>query len=107
MAKKREKIREDQLRNWHLLDQFRRRVLPLLAAQPMTASEQDGRRTLFAEDYFCSYLFAMLNPVITSLRALCHVSHCQKMRAVSAAPFSSASFSEGQHVFDPQILEKV
>ena len=107
MAKKREKIREDQLRNWNLLDQFRQRVLPLLQAQAATATEEDERRTLFAEDYFCSYLFAMLNPVIPSLRSLCHVSHCQKMRGVSTAPFSPAAFSAGQHVFDPQILEKV
>jgi hypothetical protein len=107
VAKKREKIREDQLRNWNLLDQFRQRVLPLLQAQAATATEEDERRTLFAEDYFCSYLFAMLNPVIPSLRSLCHVSHCQKMRGVSTAPFSPAAFSAGQHVFDPQILEKV
>jgi Transposase DDE domain len=107
VAKKRDPVREDQLRNWDLLDRFRQRVLPLLKAQAPTATEGDVRRTLLAEDYFCSYLFAMLNPVITSLRALCHVSHCQKMRAVSAAPFSAAAFSEGQHVFDPGILEKV
>lgn len=107
MAKKREPIREDQLHNWNLLDRFRQRVLPLLQAQAPTATEEDDRRTLFAEDYFCSYLFAMLNPVVTSMRALCHVSHCQKMRAVAAAPFSPAAFSEGQHLFDPAILEKV
>jgi hypothetical protein len=107
VAKKRAPIREDQLRNWNLLEQFRRRVLPLLEAQPVRPSEEDERRTLFAEDYFCSYLFAMLNPIITSMRALCHVSHCQKMRAVAAAPFSPAAFSEGQHLFDPAILEKV
>jgi hypothetical protein len=107
VAKKRERIREDQLRNWNLLDQFRQRVLPLLQAQTPHSTEEDERRTLLAGDYFCSYLFAMLNPVITSMRALCHVSHCQKMRAVSTAPFSSAAFSEGQHLFDPAILEKV
>jgi hypothetical protein len=107
VAKKRERIREDQLRNWNLLDHFRQRVLPLLQARSATATEEDERRTLFAEDYFCSYLFAVLNPVITSMRALCHVSHCQKMREVSAAPFSPAAVSEGQHVFAPAILEKV
>jgi hypothetical protein len=107
VAKKRERIREDQLRNWNLLEQFRQRVLPLLKARPTSATEEDVRRTLLAEDYFCACLFAMLNPVITSLRSLCHVSHCRKMRAVSAAPFSPAAFSAGQHVFDPAILEKV
>jgi hypothetical protein len=107
LPNKRERIREDQLRNWNLLDRFRQRVLPLLKAKAATATEEDLRRTLFAEDYFCAYLFAMLNPVITSMRALCHVSHCQKMRAVTAASISPAAFSEGQHLFGPEILEKV
>jgi len=107
VAKKREPIETDQLRNWNLLNGFRQRVLPLLKAKAPTATEEDARRTLFAEDYFCSYLFAMLNPVITSLRALCHVSHCQKMRQISAAPISPAAFSAGQHGFDPEILEQV
>ena len=107
MTKKREPIREDQLHNWNLLDQFRQRVLPRLKAKAASATERDERRTLFAEDYFCSYLFAMLNPVVTSLRALCHVSHCRKMRQVCATPLSRASFSAGQHVFAPEILEEV
>ncbi len=107
MAKKREPIREDQLRNWNLLDGFRQRVLPLLRAKAATATEEDIRRTLFAEDYFCSFLFTVLNPVITSMRALCHVSHCRKMRQVSATAVCPATFSAGQHVFDPKILEKV
>jgi hypothetical protein len=107
VAKKRERVREDQLHNWNLLERFRQRVLPLLKDRAPTATEEDGRRTLLAEDYFCSYLFAMLNPVITSMRSLCHVSHCQKMRQVSAAPFSPAAFSAGQHLFSPAILEKV
>lgn len=107
MAKKREAIGVDQLRNWNLLERFRQRVLPLLQAKALTPTEEDPRRTLFCEDYFCSYLFAMLNPVIASMRALCHVSHCQKMRQVSRAPVSLGAFSAGQHVFDPKILEEV
>lgn len=107
MAKKREPVREEQLRNWNLLEEFRQRVLPRLATQPLTATEEDARRTLLAEDYFCAYLFAMVNPVITSLRSLCHVSRCKKMRQVCAEPFSTASFSAGQHVFDAGILEQV
>ena len=107
MAKPRKPIRANQLRNWNLLRHFRRRVLPRLKAKAATPTEQDARRTLFAEDYFCLFLFAIFNPIITSMRALCHVSHCQKMRQVSAAPVSMAAFSEGQHVFGPDILEQV
>lgn len=107
MARKRPPIKEQELQNWNLLGQFRKRVLPLLEAQALSATEEDQRRTLFAEDYFCAYLFAMLNPVVTSMRALCHVSHCGKMRKVSSAPISPAAFSHGQHVFGPEILEEV
>jgi hypothetical protein len=101
-------IREDQLHNWDLLKAFRDRVLTRLQAKAAaSAQEQDVRRTLFADDYFCLFLFAILNPVVTSMRALCHVSRCQKMRQVSKAPVSPGSFSEAQHVFSPDILEQV
>jgi hypothetical protein len=107
VAKKRPPIRDDQLQSWNLLEGFRRRVVPLLAGGPATGTEADPRRTLFAEDYFCLFLFTILNPVLTSMRALCHVSRCKKMRRVSTTAVSPAAFSAGQHVFDPQILEAV
>jgi hypothetical protein len=107
VANKRAPVKEEELGNWKLLERFRQEVLPLLKARPATATELDERRTLFAEDYFCAYLFAMLNPVITSMRALCHASHCRKMRQVCSAPLSPASFSAAQHLFAPEVLEKV
>ena len=107
MGRKREPIREEQLHNWKLLDRFRQAVLPLLAARPLSATEQDERRTLFAEDYFSAYLFAMLNPVVTSMRSLCHASHCRKMRQVCSAPISPAAFSAGQHCFSSEVLDQV
>jgi hypothetical protein len=107
VARRREPIGQEQLRNWKLLERFRQEVMPLLAAAPRSPSEQDERRTLWAEDYFCAYLFAMLNPVVTSMRALCHASHCRKMRQVCSAPLSPASFSAGQHVFAPEVLDQV
>lgn len=107
MAGRRKPVNVEQLQNWKLLERFRQEVLPLLEARPSTPTEQDDRRTLFAEDYFCAYLFAMLNPAITSMRALCHASHCRKMRKVCSAPMSPASFSEAQHVFSTEVLDLV
>jgi len=104
---KRAPITEDQLHHWKLLDRFRQEVLPLLAARSLTSTERDQRRTLFAEDYFCAFLFAMLNPVVTSLRALCHASHCVKMRQVCSAPISPVAFSAAQHQFAPEVLDQV
>jgi hypothetical protein len=100
-------ITEKQLHNWKLLERFRREVLPLLEARPLSPTETDERRTLFAEDYFCAFLFAMLNPVVKSLRAFGHASHCRKMRQVCSAPFSPATFSEAQHLFSPEVLDQV
>jgi Transposase DDE domain len=104
---KRAPITEDQLHHWKLLDRFRQEVLPLLQARPPLATELDPRRTLLAEDYFCAFLFAMLNPVVTSMRALCHASHCAKMRQVCSAPISPAAFSAAQHQFAPEVLDQV
>jgi hypothetical protein len=100
-------IDPEQLHNWKLLERFRREIMPLLEAAPRSASEQDERRTLLAEDYFSAYLFAMLNPIITSMRALCHASYCDKMRQVCSKALSPASFSAAQHVFGPEILDRV
>ena len=107
MGKKRAAIDEHQLKNWNLLERFRQLVLPLMESRTGGSQQPDERRKLWAEDYFSAYLFAMFNPVITSMRALCHVSHCRKMRQVTATAFSRASFSESQHLFGPEILEQV
>ncbi len=100
-------IGPEQLHNWKLLERFRREIVPVLERAPRNSSEQDERRTLLAEDYFSAYLFSMLNPTITSMRALCHASHCDKMRQVCSRPLSPASFSAAQHVFGPDILDRV
>ena len=106
MARKRIPIDVDQLRSWNLIEAFRSRVLPRLKTRLLCASEEDPRRTLQSLDYFCAYLLAMFNPIVTSMRALAAASHSKKMRRVTSAPFSAASFSEGQHLFNPQILSQ-
>jgi hypothetical protein len=101
-------LKESELRNWNLLEQFRQQLKPLLEATPRSASEQDPRREVLAEDYFCLLLFGLFNPALKSMSALCHASgRFEKMRAVCSRPVAPASFSEAQHVFDPEILAAV
>lgn len=100
-------IQAEQLKNWKLLEAFQKRILPLLERKASSATEEDPRRTLQALDYASAFLFALLNPVLCSVNLLAEASRCQKMRAVTCAPFSAASFSDAQHWFSPAVLEKL
>ncbi len=97
--------KESDLQSWKLLRQFRGRLRPHLAAAAQTRTEQDPRCQLLAEDYFCLLLFGLFNPALRSMRALCHASgRLIKMRKVCSRPMATTSFSEGQHLFEPEIL---
>ena len=101
------KFSEADLRNWNLLEHFRKVVLPLVEVGPKAATELDPRRQLVAEEYFSLFLFRMLNPIITSMRGLCAATKFRKMRSVCETPVAASSFSEAQHLFDPEILVQV
>jgi hypothetical protein len=101
-------LKESDLKSWKLLAQFRQRLQPVLKAAPKSPTEQDPRREVLAEDYFCLLLFGLFNPALKSARALCHASgRFAKMREVCSRPMAEASFSEAQHVFDPELLAGV
>ena len=98
-------LQESDLKSWKLLEQFRRLLEPALKRAAPTPTEADPRREVLAEDYFCLLLFGLFNPALKSMRALCHASgRFEKMREVCSRPLAQASFSEAQHVFDPEIL---
>jgi hypothetical protein len=99
-------LEESDLRHWRLLNQFRRRLKPL--AVPACELTVESRRKLLEEDYFCLLLFGLFNPALKSMRALCHASgRFEKMRQVCSAPVKPTSFSEAQHVFDPEMLVQI
>jgi hypothetical protein len=101
-------VKAEELQSWKLLQQFRRRLQPLLLARTKTPTELDPRCELLAEDYFCLLLFGLFNPALRSMRALCHASsRFARMREVCSRPIAPASFSEAQHLFDPEILATV
>jgi hypothetical protein len=101
-------LQESDLKSWQLLAQFRKRLQPVLAAAAPSASASDPRREVLAEDYFCLLLFGLFNPALKSMSALCHASgRFAKMREVCSRPMAQSSFSEAQHVFDPEILAAV
>lgn len=99
---------EAQLRNWKLLAHFRKILQPHLQARPLGPSEKDPRRKLSADPYFSLHLFRLFNPVLNSMRSLCAASRFERMQQeVCGAPVSLGSFSDGQHLFSPSVLEQI
>jgi hypothetical protein len=97
---------EEELCNWKLLAHFRRILTRRQQGRPLSPSEKDPRRKLAANPYFSLHLFGLLNPVLKSMRGLCAASGFQKTQEeVCDAPVSPGSFSAGQHLFSPSVLE--
>ena len=94
--------REDQLHNWKLLEQFQRRLAPrLTCAGASTAADHQ----LTAGEYLSLQLFALLNPALKSARSLCTASRFKRVQQeVCRQPVKLTSFSEMQHVCDPELL---
>ena len=98
-------IDERQLHHWKLLKAFQQRLEPVLAKRDKTPTELDPRRRLQPGGYLSMMLFALLNPVIKSTRALCAASGLKRMQEeVCGGPVSLASFSEMQAVCEPELL---
>jgi Transposase DDE domain len=95
-------LAESQLHNWKLLQQFQRHLAPRLARAGASAAAD---HQLTASDYLSLQLFALLNPALKSARSLCVASRFERVqREVCPQPVKLASFSEMQHVCDPELL---
>jgi hypothetical protein len=104
-AKTKSKTTEAELRNWKLLAEFQRRLQPVLAQAPTSNTELDARRELLSADYFSLILFGLLNPVLKTMRGLVEASALPRMkREVCRHQVSLGSFSEMQHLVDPELL---
>lgn len=95
-------LAEDQLHHWKLLEQFQRHLAPRLARAGASAAAD---HQLTASDYLSLQLFALINPVLKSARSLCVASRFKRVQQeVCRQPVKLTSFSEMQHVCDPELL---
>lgn len=103
------KLSDKDLHGWNLVRRFQAVLAPALAGRVPEASEADPRRTLAAMDYFSLLLFALINPVIGTLRGLAEASELDRVRKEVGSDHrvSLASFSAAQHLFDPELLREV
>ena len=99
---------ERDLSNWKLLRQFQAAVAKALAGRSVHPTFEDPQRLLWMSDYLSLFFFGLLNPVVRTMRGLCLASDLQRVREeVCRRHVSLGSFSEAQHLLEPELLEKV
>lgn len=101
-------ISEKDLRQWDLLKAFRQALVQRVKPAELHRSWSDQRRKNSYLDYLSTFLFAMMNPTLKTLRALSHASQLERVqREVSGGHISLGSFSEAQHLLEPELLERL
>lgn len=101
-------LREEDLRQWQLIDAFRRQLSRLAPTLPATSTWTDPARKLQLADYLSLFLFALVNPILATTRALCAASDLSRVqRDLCGRSVSLGSFSEAQHLIEPAWLERL
>lgn len=101
-------LTEKDLKNWNMLQVFEAAVARVFSRARLPATFSDPGRKLSYGRYLSLFLFGLFNPVVESMRGLCGVSKLKGVQErVCGARVSAASFSEMQHVLDPNLLRKV
>lgn len=96
------------LGRWRIVADFRSRLTAAVEQFPLAPTWSDPARRLQYDEYFCLFLFGLLNPVVDTMRGLCAASHLQRVQTeVCSRPVSLGSFSEAQHALDPALLGAV
>lgn len=101
-------IEARQLQRWQLLQEFNRHLARAFESVPLHPSWHDRQRLLAVADYTSLFLLGVFNPLVTSMRGLCQASRLAKVqREVCRRNVSAGSFSEAQHLLDPELLKHV
>jgi len=102
------KLSAKDLQQWKLITEFRTRLEIQAHGQPRHRSWEERKRRLQQFDYLSLFLFALVNPAVKTLRAICAASHVQRVQQeVCTHAVSLGSFSEAQHLIEPQLLEEL
>lgn len=104
-----EPLQEVDLRQWRLIEAFQRELQRTLPAAAGAGTWADPDRRLRLPHYLSLFLFALVNPVLQTTRALCAASHLTRVQRelCGGRPVSLGSFSEAQHLVDPAWLERL
>ena len=101
-------ISEKDLSRWKLIESFQEALAPVLEVNRLHPSFEDPDRLLRCSSYLSLFLFGLFNPVVQSMRAVCAISSLKKVQgATGAGKVSLGSFSEVQHLLEPDLLKQV
>ena len=102
------KLTEKDLKNWGLLQVFEEAVERIFCKAALHPTFSHPARGLSYRPYLSLFLFGLFNPVVKSMRGLCALSQLQRVQeVVCRGTVSPASFSEMQHLLDPDLLRQV
>lgn len=102
------KLTERDLRHWRLIDDFRHIVERVFEGQQLHPSLSDPKRKTGHVQYLSLFLFGLFNPVVESMRGLCAATELQRVQEeVCGRAISRSTFSEMQHMIDPELLQQV
>ena len=91
-----------------MLQAFEEAVARVFSQATLPATFSDNGRQLSYGRYLSLFLFGLFNQVVESMRGLCAVSELKGVQErVCGVRVSAASFSEMQHVLDPNLLREV
>src|SRR4051794_30699732 len=91
-------LKEEDLRHWRLIESFRQQLGRIGAGIEDTTWADPSRKLQLAE-YLSLFLFALMNPMLATARAVCGASDLQRVRQeLCRRHVSLGSFSEAQHL---------
>ena len=101
-------IKPKDLGRWKLIADFQQRLRGIAERIGIASTFSDPKRQLHMEEYLGLFLFGLLNPAVRTMRALCGISHRERIfKEICRRPVSLGSFSEMQAVIDPALLHAV
>ena len=101
-------LKEEDLRHWRLIESFRQRLGEVSGAGIEGSTWADPKRKLQLAEYLSLFLFALMNPMLATARAVCGASDLQRVRQeLCRRHVSLGSFSEAQNLVEPEWLESL
>jgi len=101
-------LKDSDFRSWKLLEDFNAALGKAVKRSQVHSSFRSPARLLHLGQYLSLFLFGLFNPILKTARAACEASHLKRVQEeVCGRPVSLTSFSEAQHLVNPDILKMV